>query len=89
MISRMATPIGAQQRRQKKRRANGPGVELKARTSPETRELASHGAAARNVTLARYIEMLIEEDEIARHHQRQHQQAQAQGEQDEASKRPA
>ncbi|MER6816455.1 hypothetical protein ABT299_44940 [Spirillospora sp. NPDC000708] len=70
----MATPIGAQQRRKKRRRANGPGVELKARVTPEIRELATHGAAARNVTLARYIEMLIEEDEIALHRQRQHQE---------------
>jgi predicted HicB family RNase H-like nuclease len=70
----MATPIRSQQQRSKKRRANGPGVELKARVTPDVRELARLGAAARNVTLARYIEMLIEDDEVAQHCQAQQQE---------------
>jgi hypothetical protein len=62
----MVTPITTSQPRTKRRRANGPGVELKARVTPEVRQFATRGAEARGVTLARYIEMLIEEDEVAR-----------------------
>lgn len=38
---------------------------LQARVDPEVRELAHRGAAARGVSVARYIESLIREDKIA------------------------
>jgi len=64
MIYHMArarrSPAGAIQR------SPGPSETWRARISTEHRRLAELGAAARGVTLARYTEILIEGDEIAR-----------------------
>jgi hypothetical protein len=38
---------------------------MQARVDPELRERAHRGAAARGVSLSRYMEMLIEQDELA------------------------
>jgi hypothetical protein len=40
-------------------------VFLQTRVSPEVRERAHRGAAARGVSMSRYMEMLIEADELA------------------------
>jgi hypothetical protein len=40
-------------------------VFLQTRVSPEVRERAHRGAAARGVSVSKYMEMLIEADELA------------------------
>ena len=47
------------------RRQPGPWVFLQSRVSPEVRERAHRGAAARGVSVSKYMEMLIEADELA------------------------
>ncbi|MFF0526580.1 hypothetical protein ACFYTC_48510 [Actinomadura nitritigenes] len=62
----MVAPIGSAPRKPRRKRSAGPSVPLKARVTPDHKELAERGAKARGVTLARYVELLIEGDEIAR-----------------------
>lgn len=61
MIPAMAAPT-----RRHQKRAPGPSIPIKVRVTPEHRALAEAGATARGVTLARYFELLIEQDEISR-----------------------
>jgi hypothetical protein len=66
MIVRMAsTPQRRRERRT--RRANTGGIHaiLQARVNLDVKQLADAGAAARGVTLSRYIQSLIEADEVA------------------------
>ena len=64
MIWRMAAPIHDPVRRRRER--GSAWVFLQSRISPETKELARRGAAARGISMNRYIELLIEEDDLAR-----------------------
>lgn len=59
-------PAMASRTRALRHRAAGPSTPLKARVTPEHKALAEAGATARGVSLARYVEILIEQDEIAR-----------------------
>ena len=61
MIFRMAAIAG------KRRRASTGGVHvlLQGRVDPAIKERADRGAAARGVSIARYLEILIENDEVA------------------------
>ena len=67
MIYRMAAARSTQRPRRTygTRRANGPSLTLRARVSPGHKRLAELGARARGVTIARYLELLIEGDEVA------------------------
>lgn len=67
IISHMVAPMQRTRRRPTgTRRTNGASETFRVRLSPEHRRLAELGADARGVTLARYTEILIEGDEIAR-----------------------
>ena len=61
MISLMAAIAG------RRRRASTGGVHvlLQGRVDPAIKERADRGAAARGVSIARYLEILIEGDEVA------------------------
>ena len=61
MILRMAAIAG------RRRRASTGGVHvlLQGRVDPAIKERADRGAAARGVSIARYLEILIEGDEMA------------------------
>lgn len=66
MISRMADPIPHTRRPANgSRRTPGPWVTLRTRVSPVHRRLVELGADARGLSLARYVEYLIEQDEVA------------------------
>jgi predicted HicB family RNase H-like nuclease len=73
MIARMAKTPRRNRAEERKRRSDTGGVHawLQVRVDPDVRELAEAGAAARNVTLARYVQSLVEADELAREYMRQ------------------
>ena len=48
-----------------RRERGGPWVWMQARVSPSLKDRARRGAAARGVTLSRYMELLIEDDAVA------------------------
>jgi hypothetical protein len=69
MISRVVAQSSSSQHRRAPvgaRRKRGPSVPLKGKVSPEHRRLAELGADARGISLARYMELLIEQDDVAR-----------------------
>lgn len=51
--------------RTQKRPNRRPHALLQGRVEPEIKERAERGAAARGVSLTRYLEMLIEDDRLA------------------------
>jgi hypothetical protein len=67
-MARMAKPPARKRPGPRKRRADTGGVHawVQVRVDPDVRKLAEAGAAARNVTLARYIEQLVQADPLAR-----------------------
>lgn len=63
----MATTPRRKADRRKRRPDNGGNhAILQARVDPTTKELANAGAEARNWTLSRYIQELVEADQLAR-----------------------
>ena len=60
-MARMSVSAGRTQKRPNRR----PHALLQGRVEPEIKERAERGAAARGVSLTRYLEMLIEADQLA------------------------
>jgi hypothetical protein len=60
MMGRMSAIAG-----RSRRQHTGPQELLQGRVAPDVKELARNGAAARGVSLAAYLEILVRADELA------------------------
>ncbi|MGK5550640.1 hypothetical protein ACSNOI_03420 [Actinomadura kijaniata] len=69
----MTKPSGTKAHTRRKRREGTGGVHawLQARVDPDVRKLAEAGAAARGVTLSRYVEQLVQADDLAHQYREQ------------------
>jgi hypothetical protein len=72
MIARMAKTPRRNRAQERKRRPDTGGIHawIQVRVDPDARKLAEAGAAARGVTLSRYVQSLVEADDLAHEYMR-------------------